>query len=306
MNEEQITELLYQALETEIGGQDIYKAAIRCAANDEAREEWEKYLEETEGHERILREVFDRLGLDPEDDTPGREVVRHLGESLVEAMVMAMQTGEREAAQIVAAECIVLAETKDHSNWELIGVVAKKAKGDMKQALKEAYDQVEEQEDEHLYHTMGWAREMWFESLGLPAQLPPPEEAKKVKSAIAAARARAPRTNPTNSNGNRRKVSGNSRKVTGSGRSGSRGAAGRTAAANRGGKVSASIRSKASGRSTNSRTGGSTRGRSSAAGRNGRSSNGSRGAAGRTQAASRNGGAATRSHGRVTAGSRRR
>jgi rubrerythrin len=251
MNEEQIKELLYQALETEIGGQDIYKTAIKCAANDEAREEWEKYLEETEGHERILREVFDQLDLDPEEETPGREVVRHIGESLVQAMEMAMQAGDPEAAQIVAAECIVLAETKDHSNWELIGVVSKKAKGEMKSALKEAFDQVEEQEDEHLYHTMGWAREMWFESLGLPAQLPPPEEAKKVKSAIAAARARAPRMNMRSSS--------NGRKSTNS-RSKSRSAAGRTAAASRGGRTTASKRS-----ATNSRAS-STRRRTSTSG----------------------------------------
>jgi hypothetical protein len=26
-----------------------------------------------------------------------------------------------EAAQLVAAECVILAETKDHQNWELMG-----------------------------------------------------------------------------------------------------------------------------------------------------------------------------------------
>lgn len=36
---------------------------------------------------------------------------------------------------------------------------------------------------------MGWARELWIESLGLPAVLPPPEEEKDVTTAIGAARA---------------------------------------------------------------------------------------------------------------------
>jgi hypothetical protein len=36
---------------------------------------------------------------------------------------------------------------------------------------------------------MGWARELWIESLGLPAVLPPPEEEKKVTTAIGASRA---------------------------------------------------------------------------------------------------------------------
>src|SRR5437660_1784617 len=46
-----------------------------------------------------------------------------------------------------------------------------------------------EEEDEHVYHTAGWARELWIKSLGMKAVLPPPEEVKDVKTAIGAARA---------------------------------------------------------------------------------------------------------------------
>jgi hypothetical protein len=56
--------------------------------------------------------------------------------------------------------------------------------------LKAAYDAVEDEEDEHLYHTQGWCRELWLKSLGLPAVLPPPEEVKHVTSAIGAAKAK--------------------------------------------------------------------------------------------------------------------
>jgi hypothetical protein len=82
-------------------------------------------------------------------------------------------------------------------NWELIGEVAKKLTGDEKKALKEAHDEVEDEEDEHLYHTSGWGRELWMQSLGLPAVLPPPEEQKDVKTAIGAARAKNARTDMT-------------------------------------------------------------------------------------------------------------
>ena len=44
--------------------------------------------------------------------------------------------------------------------------------------VKEAFGEVEEQEDEHLYPSTGWGRELWIASLGLPAVLPPPEEEK--------------------------------------------------------------------------------------------------------------------------------
>jgi len=59
--------------------------------------------------------------------------------------------------------------------------------------MREAYDAVEDEEDEHLYHTIGWTRELWIQALGLPAVLPPPEEEKDVKSAIGAARAKQAR-----------------------------------------------------------------------------------------------------------------
>jgi hypothetical protein len=40
---------------------------------------------------------------------------------------------------------------------------------------------------------MGWARELWIETLGMPAVIPPPEEEKEVKTAIGAARAKLAR-----------------------------------------------------------------------------------------------------------------
>lgn len=190
MKVEQLHELLYQALETEKGGVQIYQTAVKCAVNEELKEEWEEYLEQTKNHMSIVESTMEKLGLDLEKETPGRKVVRHIGESLVKAMEMAREAGDPAAAQLVAAECVTQAETKDHLNWELIGEAAKKLKGEEGKALKEAHEEVEEEEDEHLYHTAGWARELWIESLGMPAVIPPPEEEKDVKTAIGAARAK--------------------------------------------------------------------------------------------------------------------
>lgn len=188
-NREQINELLYQALETEIGGIAIYTTALTCAVNDDLREEWQEYLEETTRHREILLGVFAELGLDPDAATPGRKVVAHIGKSLVKAMQLAKAEGDANAAQLVAGECVVQAETKDHMNWELIGHVAENTSGALAKVLKAAYEQVEKEEDHHLYHTTGWTRELWIQSLGFPAVLPPPEEVRQVETAIGASRA---------------------------------------------------------------------------------------------------------------------
>jgi len=194
MKDEQVRELLYQALETELGGVQVYTTALRCVENDDLKEEWEEYLEQTKNHVTIMEDVLTKLELDPNEETPGRKVVRTIGESLVQSMEMALAEGQPGAAQLVAAEAVVLAETKDHQNWHLLGEVSKKVKGEIAKVLKEAYDEVEHEEDEHYYHTKGWARELWIESLGMKAVLPPPEEVKKVETAIGAARAEKART----------------------------------------------------------------------------------------------------------------
>ena len=189
-NQEGLTNLLYQVLETELGGVEVYRTALQCVLNDDLRGEWEKYLTETQRHVEIARSMLEELGLDPDAELPGRAVVRHIGKWLVEAMEKAKESGKPEEAQLVAAECVVEAETKDHMNWELVGLLAQKSTGDLRKLLGEAHEQVEKEEDHHLYHTAGWARELWIESLGLPAVLPPPEEEKNVETAIGAARAK--------------------------------------------------------------------------------------------------------------------
>ncbi|GFN25506.1 hypothetical protein ADE_12040 [Achromobacter denitrificans] len=192
-NTAKIHDLLYQALETELGGIAVYTAALSCATNEDLAKEWTEYLDETTTHKQVLLTVFEELALDADQEVPSREVVRHHGQSLVAAIELAIAAGDPAAAQIVAAECVVLAETKDHQNWELIGLVAEKLSGPESKILKKAYDAVEKDEDHHLYHTMGWTRELWIEALGFPAVLPPPEEVKKVETAIGASRAQQSR-----------------------------------------------------------------------------------------------------------------
>jgi len=187
-------DLLYQALETEKGGVQIYVTALRCAVNKELKEEWNKYLEQTKDHVQVVSEILKAMNLDLEAETPGRKVVRYIGTSLVKAMEMALRASDPQAAQIVAAECVVLAETKDHLNWELIGQLATNLENDEAAVLKQAYDQVEDEEDKHLYHTAGWARELWIQALGMQAVLPPPEETEKVQTAIEAAKAKKTRS----------------------------------------------------------------------------------------------------------------
>jgi bacterioferritin (cytochrome b1) len=193
MDMSQVKELLLQSLEHERGGVKIYKAAIASAQRVDLRSEWTKYLAQTEEHVVALSRVCESFGLDPFTTTPGTLIVRANGNALVQAMEAARSAGDPVAAQLVAAECVVLAETKDHFDWELLAEVARNLEGQQQAMLLEACERIEDEEDEHLYHTQGWCRELWLESLGLDAELPPAEEKRGVTSAAEAQRAKETR-----------------------------------------------------------------------------------------------------------------
>src|SRR5689334_2612535 len=140
MVQPQLRELLLQSLEHERGGVILYQTALECVINADLQEEWQKYLEQTEKHVDVLTTACEALGLDPDEMTPGRKIVQHTGKSLAIAMKMALAAGDPAAAELVACECVVLAETKDHFDWELIGECAKSLDGEARAALTQAYE----------------------------------------------------------------------------------------------------------------------------------------------------------------------
>jgi len=186
MKKGQINDLLYEALETELGGVKIYKMALRCAQDEALRSDWERYLEQTENHVRILQNLCRELGLEADRETPGRQIVRHKGNSLIAAMEMALKVGLPDLAETVAAECIVDAEMKDHQNWELLGEVTEELTGKTLETVRDAHQEVMEEEDEHLVHSQAWAKELWMKALGMGAEMPSDATPPRVKQATAA------------------------------------------------------------------------------------------------------------------------
>lgn len=172
----QLKELVLQSLVHERGGVLIYKAALEAVIHDDLREEWRKYLGQTEKHVGILTSACRDLGLDPGEMTPTCQIVHNHGRALVVAIKTALAANNPPAAELVACECVLLAETKDHADWELLSSCADALDDDGATALKAACEQVEDEEDEHVSHSRAWSRELWLKSLGLPATLPPAEQ----------------------------------------------------------------------------------------------------------------------------------
>src|SRR5213075_1884965 len=98
MEMQAVKELLLQSLEHERGRVKIYETALKCAQNEDLKEEWERYHQETERHVQLLQDVFGQMQLDAEEQTPGRKIVHDMGASLVAAMETALGAGDPEAA----------------------------------------------------------------------------------------------------------------------------------------------------------------------------------------------------------------
>ena len=110
---------LLQSLEHEKGGVQVYQTALECARNKDLKKEWTKYFEQTQTHVKVLTDACQQLDIDPDEVTPGRQIVKHNGAGLVKAMKMALAAGSSAGAELVACECVVIAETKDHFDWEM-------------------------------------------------------------------------------------------------------------------------------------------------------------------------------------------
>ena len=134
------------------------------------REEWEQYLAETRNHVDVLTELCESLRVDFMRDTAGRKAVRQIGSAILASIERAAAENDPTIAQLVACECVMLIETKDHLNWALIGARIRKT-FDAPAVLKLACEQMEGEEDEHLYHARSWTRDLWKQRLSTPTSL---------------------------------------------------------------------------------------------------------------------------------------
>ena len=174
MNANGLEQLLLQSLEHERVAVEVYRAALHCVLNEALREEWEQYLAETRSHVDVLSDLCGELQVDITKDTVGRAAVRRIGSALLASIEQGWVDGDRRAAQIVACECVVLIEVKDHLNWTLLRLEVRKAFGAQSTSKLEC-EQMEGEEEEHLLNARSWIQALWSESLRAKSDAAEPE-----------------------------------------------------------------------------------------------------------------------------------
>ena len=200
-----ILDQLSEFLMVEQGGLQLYRVAAARAVDPTLKAKYDEFGRETAHHREVLVRLIERLGGDPSHVSPTARVAQFKASKLLESASVVDGLSEQEI-MLNDLENVLLAETKDQADWELLkrmadqanesglGAVAEKAGslagagvtaatgGPAEQldtdlladALREAVDDVGDDEDEHLE----WAREKHLEMslrMGLVGPAPSPE-----------------------------------------------------------------------------------------------------------------------------------
>ncbi len=147
-----LMDLLSEFLAVEEGGQQLYEKALELVFDSEVKIKFREFLKQTMTHQKVLTEIINKLGGNPRAQSPTAKIASQKAEALLRTM------GDpglsRDQNQLNAMENIVLAETKDHADWELLGKIARQTTDNrLREVLAPAAKTVEQEEDEHLNWT---------------------------------------------------------------------------------------------------------------------------------------------------------
>lgn len=158
ISREQLRDRLSEFLAVERGGLKLYETALEIVTDPEISKKFHIFRQQTHKHESILLRVIFALGMDPMYLSSGAKLATEKADALVKTMTNGLSG---TAAEINAVENIILAETKDHADWELLGKIARQSDDEkIRDALRPAVSEVEPEEDQHLNWTKDQLRRL--------------------------------------------------------------------------------------------------------------------------------------------------
>ncbi len=148
-----LADLLSDYLQHERCGVALYASLAGRTALNALRAGYERFGEQTENHVRVLEELITTLGGDPLYVSPAARATCKTGTALVEGTFILAGSVDAVTQELVMLDAVLLAEARDHANWQFLAQLAELASGAAAEALVAAVAEVQPDEDEHL----GWA-----------------------------------------------------------------------------------------------------------------------------------------------------
>lgn len=149
-----VADLLSATLAHERCGVHLYRSVAGRTTDDELRAVYEEFGQETLRHVEILEELVLGSGGDPAYVSPAARATEKANAGLLESTFMLSGSVDPVTAELAMLEAVMLAEAKDHGNWELLSLLADAmADGPVKEATEAAVEEVLADEENHY----GWA-----------------------------------------------------------------------------------------------------------------------------------------------------
>ncbi len=140
-----LKDFLSEMLAVEKGGVKLYQKALSELQHSELEEKLTVFLHQTERHVELCADMLTAAGGDSEYRSPGARAADHKANGLISTKV------PLRVMELNNIENLVLAETKDHWNWEtLASVITAIADPELKRLAKKATAEVRRQEKSHL------------------------------------------------------------------------------------------------------------------------------------------------------------
>src|SRR5690606_10190958 len=137
-------------------GTHLYRSVAGRTNNPVLKRQYEHFGEETYHHVEVLEELITSMGGNPMYVSPMARAVEATDSNLLESTFLLTGSLDVTTAELAMLDAVFLAECADHANWSLLSeLVDMLPDGPMRDAVRRAVDEVEEQEDEHLE----WARD---------------------------------------------------------------------------------------------------------------------------------------------------
>jgi rubrerythrin len=138
----------------------LYEKALEELSNEDLRDDLEEFLEQTRRHVELCEEMLDHAGARAEESTPASEAAEAKAKGLISVEV------PEEMNDLNNIENLVLAETKDNWNWEMLNEISKSIKDrELRSTISRAVKEVSRQERRHVDWNTGTLSELAREML---------------------------------------------------------------------------------------------------------------------------------------------
>ncbi|HZP45150.1 MAG TPA: DUF892 family protein [Candidatus Binataceae bacterium] len=168
INPEWLSDFLRAMLAVEHGGVQLYEKALDDLMHENLRGKLEQFLAQTERHVELCEQLLAAAGVERDRPSPSAKAAEHKAEGLISTQV------PRDMLDLNNVENLVLAETKDHWNWETLATLTDRiADAGLKKAAARAVREVRRQETDHLQWAQKTLSQLALESA---QKTPPPDE----------------------------------------------------------------------------------------------------------------------------------